>query len=50
MLEFQVIDTGIGIKKEDHSKIFNLFGFLDATQELNTKGIGLGLHITKIIC
>ncbi len=31
MLEIQVIDTGIGIKLEDQSKLFNLFGFLDAT-------------------
>ena len=45
-----MIDTGIGIKKEDMSKLFKLFGFLDTTKELNTKGIGLGLHISKKIC
>ena len=50
ILEIQVIDTGIGIKEEDTSKLFNLFGFLEATSEINTKGIGLGLHITKMIC
>ena len=50
MLEIQVIDTGIGIKKEDLNKLFKLFGFLDTTKELNTKGIGLGLHISKKIC
>ena len=50
MLEIQVIDTGIGIKQEDISKLFKLFGFLDTTKELNTKGIGLGLHISKMIC
>ena len=50
MLEIQVIDTGIGIKKEDQGKLFKLFGFLDSSQELNTKGIGLGLHISKMIC
>jgi Amt family ammonium transporter len=50
MLEIQVIDSGIGIKKEDMNKLFKLFGFLDTTKELNTKGIGLGLHITKKIC
>jgi len=50
MLEIQVIDTGIGIKQEDMSKLFKLFGFLDTTKELNSKGIGLGLHISKMIC
>ena len=45
-----MIDTGVGIKKEDMSKLFKLFGFLDTTKELNTKGIGLGLHISKKIC
>ena len=50
MLEIQVIDTGIGIKQEDLGKLFKLFGFLDTTKELNTKGIGLGLHISKMIC
>jgi signal transduction histidine kinase len=29
--------------------LFQLFGFLDTTKELNTKGIGLGLHISKKI-
>jgi len=32
------------------SKLFKLFGFLDTAKELNTKGIGLGLHISKNIC
>ena len=27
-----------------------MFGFLDTTKEINTKGIGLGLHICKLIC
>ena len=49
MIEITVKDTGIGIKKEDLSKLFKLFGFLDSTQELNTNGIGLGLHISKMI-
>jgi len=31
-------------------KLFKLFGFLDATKEMNTKGIGLGLHISQMIC
>lgn len=43
-------DTGIGIKEEDKPKLFELFGFLESSKELNTQGIGLGLHISKIIC
>ena len=50
MLEIQVIDTGIGIRHEDIDKLFKVFGFLDTTKEINTKGIGLGLHISKMIC
>lgn len=30
-------------------KLFKLFGFLDSTKELNTGGVGLGLHICKMI-
>ena len=50
MLEMQIDDTGVGISQEDQKKLFKLFGFLDATKEINTKGIGLGLHISKMIC
>lgn len=48
-LEIQVQDTGVGIKPEDQKKLFKLFGFLEANKELNSKGIGLGLHISKKI-
>ena len=50
MIEMQVVDTGVGISEEDQKKLFKLFGFLDANKEINTKGIGLGLHISKMIC
>ena len=49
VIQISVQDTGIGIKKENQVKLFQLFGFLDATKELNAKGIGLGLHISKKI-
>ena len=49
MIEITVKDSGIGIKDEDKDKLFALFGFLESTKELNTKGIGLGLHISKKI-
>ena len=41
-----VKDTGVGIKEEDQKKLFKLFGFIDTTKEINTKGIGLGLYIS----
>ena len=44
-----VKDTGVGIKEEDKAKLFKQFGFLDATREVNTGGVGLGLHISKCI-
>lgn len=49
MLEVQVKDTGMGIKKADKKKLFKLFGFVQTTQAVNTKGIGLGLVISKKI-
>ena len=36
MIEITVTDTGIGIKDEDQNKLFNLFGFLDSSKEINT--------------
>ena len=50
MIEISLQDQGIGIKEEDLNKLFRLFGFLNRTKEINTKGIGLGLHISKMIC
>lgn len=44
-----VEDNGIGIKEEDLPKLFKLFGFLESSKELNTQGIGIGLHVTKKI-
>ena len=48
-LEIQVIDNGCGIKQENQDKLFKLFGFLEDTKTINTKGIGLGLHICQKI-
>ena len=45
-LTFKVIDTGIGIKKEDSDKIFQKFERLDQEKK-NIQGTGLGLAITK---
>ena len=49
VIEIIVEDSGIGIKQNDQNKLFKFFGFLDTTKELNTKGIGLDLHICKLI-
>ena len=38
-IQFSVIDTGIGIKKEDQSKLFKLFGMVDqAHKNINPNG------------
>jgi hypothetical protein len=46
-LEVSVSDTGIGIVEEDMPKLFKMNGFLKKTEEINTRGIGLGLHICR---
>ena len=30
-------------------KLFQLYGFINETEEVNTRGIGLGLHISRKI-
>jgi signal transduction histidine kinase len=49
LLRLVVRDTGIGIRKEDKSKIFQMLGKLDATANINTSGVGLGLSTCKKI-
>jgi signal transduction histidine kinase len=44
-----VIDTGIGIKKEDLTLIFNRFYKADYSRTQNSSGTGLGLAIIKEI-
>ena len=43
------MDTGMGIKRKDKKKLFKLFGFVQSTEDVNTRGIGLGLVISKKI-
>lgn len=50
--EIQVLvqDEGIGISDEDMQKLFKLFGYIEEVRDsMNTQGIGMGLHITKMI-
>ena len=44
-----VKDSGKGLEKEDHDKLFKKFGKLQRTAEMNSEGIGLGLMICKEI-
>jgi len=46
-IEFSVSDTGIGIKKEDKSRIFNAFEQVNDYSTRSYEGTGLGLPLTK---
>jgi signal transduction histidine kinase len=48
-ITFSVEDTGIGIKEEDHDKLFKIFGKLEQAESVNPTGIGLGLTICSKI-
>ncbi len=47
LLQVDVKDTGIGIKKEDVAKIFQSFQQVDSKRNRNIEGTGLGLAISK---
>lgn len=46
-IEFAIQDTGVGVKPEDLSKIFDAFHQVDATATREFGGMGLGLTIVK---
>ena len=46
-LKFEVIDTGIGVKNENKSKILDAFSQEDSSTTRNYGGTGLGLSITN---
>lgn len=46
-LHFAVIDTGIGIRKDDVAKLFNSFQQVDSKRNRNVEGTGLGLAISR---
>ncbi|MBR6478731.1 MAG: response regulator, partial [Lachnospiraceae bacterium] len=46
-LQFRVKDTGIGIKAEDQSKLFESFTRLEETRNRNIEGTGLGMAIVS---
>ena len=44
------MDNGLGIKSENHLKMFKLFGTnVNSQSKVNVNGIGLGLMISKMI-
>lgn len=49
-LKISVDDNGLGIRLEDQPRIFKQFSSIkDTKRKINTKGIGLGLVISKMI-
>ncbi|MCQ2081421.1 MAG: ATP-binding protein [Lachnospiraceae bacterium] len=46
-LQFEIKDTGIGIKKEDMERIFDSFARFDINNNYSVEGRGLGLAIAK---
>jgi len=46
-IKFSITDTGIGIKEEDISKLFEAFSQADMQKNRKREGAGLGLAITK---
>ena len=49
LLIINITDTGVGIAEEDFPMLFNRFGKLQRTADINNTGIGLGLFIVKSI-
>jgi PAS domain S-box-containing protein len=47
LVEFRVIDTGIGIADEDLDRIFEEFRTLDSSYSRQAEGTGLGLSISR---
>ena len=47
LLRFQIIDTGIGIHKENQEALFDEFTMVDQTHSRKYEGTGLGLAICK---
>lgn len=47
VLEFKIIDTGIGIRESDRDKLFDSFMRVDKGKNSGIEGTGLGLAIVK---
>ena len=45
----EIEDSGMGIEKDDLAKLFQFFGTLKKSKDINRGGMGLGLTISKMI-
>ena len=45
--EIRVDDSGIGIPRADHDKLFSAFSRVNATHPKAPEGTGLGLHLSQ---
>lgn len=50
LVNFKIIDTGIGVNEKDIEHIFDEFFQLDNPERDRSKGLGLGLSIVKRLC
>ena len=50
MLNYHVIDTGMGVKQEDIGRLFRNFTQVDSKRNRAVEGTGLGLAISKSLC
>jgi len=49
MVSFKVKDTGVGIEASEIDGLFNYFGKLKSTSQMNKQGAGLGLFISRLL-
>lgn len=47
VIQFEIIDTGVGIKQEDIPKLFGSFSQVDSKKNRGIEGTGLGLSIVS---
>lgn len=47
LTEITITDTGLGVRAEDHEKLFQAFTQVDARGSRRSEGTGLGLHLSQ---